>query len=122
MSGFILPSEVGPRLLKSDTSSGSPGDRRVEPDMLDPTARQFFDNAGDAMLQPDMSSPRLPAAKMSRCSGFWAGPRAWRGGGVDATWQRTVRQGGRSRRRRRVFLINRLFAAPLLKVFFWTPA
>lgn len=71
MSGLILPSEVGPLALKSDTSSRPPGDRRVSPDMLDPTARLFFDTAGEAMLQPDMSSPIFPAAKMSRCSGFW---------------------------------------------------
>lgn len=70
MSGLILLSVVGPMLLKSDTSSRSPGDRRNSPDMLDPTARQFFDTAGDATLQPVMSSPRLPAANTSKCSGF----------------------------------------------------
>lgn len=64
-------------LLKSDTSSTSPGDRRVGPDMLEPTARTFFDKAGETMPQPVMSSPMFPAAKMSRCSGFWS----WGGGG-----------------------------------------
>ena len=71
MSGLILLSVVKPRLENSDTSSML-SVNRFSPDWLVPTARQFLPKDGDETLQPLMLSPRLPAAKTSKCSGFWA--------------------------------------------------
>lgn len=49
---------------------------RVAPDVVAPTARQFFPMAGLLIVQVERSmSPSLPAANISRCSGFCNGGR-----------------------------------------------
>ena len=57
---------------------------RVSPDEVAPTARTFFAIAGLLMVQtsrPSLMSPSLPAAKMSRFSGFCLRGRRVGGGG-----------------------------------------
>ena len=52
---------------------------RDSPDEVAPTARTFFVIAGLLMVQterPSLTSPSLPAAKMSRFSGFCRGGQA----------------------------------------------
>lgn len=90
ISGLILPSAVGPRELKKDTvsmsaekvcvvdPSSSPSasvtGSCVSPEEDDPTASTFLPMAGLPMVHVVLTpSPAFPAAKISKCSGFFAG-------------------------------------------------
>lgn len=98
-SGLIRPSSDKPRALKYATVSMSvtrfvpsvmsPSEpvrvMRVPPEVLAPTARTFFVSAGLPIVQVSRSkSPSLPAANISRFSGFCTqGREGKRGSGVS---------------------------------------
>ena len=91
-SGLMRPSRVGPYELNADTvstsaypfapSKTSPSApvvvNRVSPDAVAPTARAFLPIAGVPIVHTvrlSLMSPSLPAANISRFSGFCEDPQ-----------------------------------------------
>lgn len=90
-SGLMRPSRVGPYELNADTvstsaypfapSKNSPSApvivKRVSPDDVAPTPRAFLPIAGVAIVHTVRSSmsPSLPAANISKFSGFCEDPQ-----------------------------------------------